>query len=162
MEKMNRADKAKLVFLLLYFLILTVERLISLGAIFTGDFSAYDGLDRYMTVLTILSLIGAYLFIFFRCRSASSPAELFGRLSVAAGIILLGGMVHTHGSIPPIQFVSYGMILISMAIHTASQVKEQGGGVIRWLSFSYIVAFSMAMPEATHYQLNKRCYRANP
>ena len=64
-EKMNRADKAKLVFLLLYFLILTVERLISLGAIFTGDFSAYGGLDRYMTVLTILSLIGAYLFIFF-------------------------------------------------------------------------------------------------
>ena len=63
-EKMNRADKAKLVFLLLYFLILTVERLISLGAIFTGDFSAYGGLDRYMTVLTILSLIGAYLFIF--------------------------------------------------------------------------------------------------
>ena len=55
-------------------------------------------------------------------------------------------MVHTHGSIPPIQFESYGMILISMAIHTASQVNEQGGGVIRWLSFSYIVAFSMAIP----------------
>lgn len=144
--KKTMADKAKMIFLLLYFLILTAERLISLGAIFTGDFSRFDGLDWYMTILTILSLIGAYLFIFLRCRSASSPAELFGRLSVAAGIILLGGMVHTHGSIPPLQFVSYGMILISMAIHTAVQIKEHGGGVLRWLSFSYIVAFSMAIP----------------
>lgn len=150
MRKNALADKEKMIFLLLYFLILTAERLLSLADIFTGDFSAYDGLDWYMTVLTILSLIGAYLFIIVRCRSSSSVGDLFGRLSVAAGILLLGGMVHTNGSIPPLQFVSYGMILISMAIHTATQVKEHGGGLLRWLSFSYIVAFSMAIPVVYH------------
>ena len=42
------------------------------------------------------------------------------------------------------------MILISMAIHTAAQVNEHGGGLLRWLSFSYIVAFSMAIPVVYH------------
>ena len=59
-------------------------------------------------------------------------------------------MVHTDGTIPPIQFAAYGMILISMAIHTAQRVKELGGGVIRWLSFGYIVAFSMSIPVVYH------------
>ena len=45
---------------------------------------------------------------------------------------------------------AYGMILISMAIHTAQRVKALGGGVIRWLSFGYIVAFSMSIPVVYH------------
>lgn len=159
MQKTSSADKAKMIFLLLYFLILTIERVISLVSVFTGDFASYDGLDRYMTGLTVLSIIGAYAFIILKCRitvrkypngkvSASPTAEEgeFGKLAIAAGILLLGGVVHTHGTIPPIQFVSYGMILISMAIHTATMVKAHGNGLLRWLSFCYIVAFSMAIP----------------
>lgn len=163
MQKNSTADKAKMIFLLLYFLILTVERIISLVSVFTGDFASYDPLDWYMTALTVLSIIGAYTFILTKCkvtvreysngkRSASPTIGEgeFGKLAVAAGILLLGGMVHTHGTIPPIQFASYGMILASMAIHTAQQVKVHGNGLLRWLSFSYIVAFSMAIPVVYH------------
>ena len=159
MKNNTPAEKAKLIFLLLYFLILTVERVISLVMVFKGDFSTYGVLDWYMTALTICSIIGAYAFILVKCRftaknhpngktSASSAPEdgVFEKLAIATGILLLGGMVHTEGTIPPIQFASYGMILISMAIHTAQSVKKSGGGLVKWLSFGYIVAFSMSIP----------------
>lgn len=159
----RKSDKAKLIFLLLYFLILTIERVISLAAVFTGDMGEYDLLDWYMTVLTIAAIAGSYLYMLVKCRftvrhydngkvSAAPALEqgVFGNLSVAAGILLLGGMVHTNGTIPPLQFAAYGMILISMAIHTAQCVKEHGGGLIRWISFGYIVAFSMSIPVVYH------------
>ena len=136
MQKTSSADKAKMIFLLLYFLILTVERVISLVTVFTGDFSTYDMLDWYMTILTVLSIVGAYAFMLAKCRF--NDADVFGKLAITAGILLLGGMVHTEGSIPPIQFASYGMILVSMAIHTAQQVKANGNGLLRWLSFSLV------------------------
>lgn len=139
----KKSDKAKLIFLLLYFLILTVERVISLVTSFTNG-HIFNALDWYMTVLTVLSIVVAYVFIIAKCRF--NDADVFGKLAIAAGIILLGGMVHTEGSIPPVQFASYGMILVSMAIHTAQCVKQHGGAVIRWLSFGYIVAFSMSIP----------------
>lgn len=159
----KKSDKAKMIFLLLYFLILTIERVISLANVFAGDIGGYDALDWYMTALTTASIIGAYALMLTKCRftvkryengkvSAAPALEdgVFGKLSIAAGILLLGGMVHTGGTIPPMQFASYGMILISMAIHTAQCVKEHGGGVVRWLSFAYIVAFSMSIPVVYH------------
>lgn len=159
MKKTSTSEKLKLIFLMLYFVILTTERVISLVTVFTGDLSKYGALDWYMTVLTVCSIIGAYAYMLTKCRVevtkysngkvSASPAQgdgLFGQLAIAAGILLLGGMVHTEGTILPIQFASYGMILVSMAIHTAVSVKQNGGGLIRWLSFGYIVAFSMAIP----------------
>lgn len=159
----RKSDKAKLIFLLLYFLILTTERVISLVTVFTGDIAGYDLLDWYMTGLTVLSIICAYTFMLTRCRFtvfrsdngkvSAVPApegSNFGKLAVAAGILLLGGMVHTEGTIPPIQFASYGMILVSMAIHTVQCVKAHGNGLLRWLSFGYIVAFSMSIPVVYH------------
>lgn len=165
-EKTSAADRAKLIFLMLYFLILTIERIISLVSVFTGDLSAYDWLEWYMAGLTICSIVGAYAYILAKCRmnarscpggkvsAAPSPnKDNFGRLAVAAGILLLGGMVHTEGTIPPIQFASYGMILVSMGIHTVQKIKENGGALMRWLSFGYIVAFSMSIPVVYHTQI---------
>ena len=162
-KKISVSDKLKMIFLLLYFLILTVERVISLVNVFMGDFSSYDALDWYMTALTLFAVFGSYVYMLTRCdifvkryvngKTSASPIvsqNNFGRLSIAAGILLLGGMVHTEGTIPGIQFASYGMILVSMAIHTAQQVKANGGALKKWLSFAYIVAFSMAIPVVYH------------
>ena len=153
----RKSDKAKFVFLMLYFLILTIERIISLATVLTSDIAGYDLLDLYMSVLTAAAIIGAYSYMFLKVRFTAKPRSsdkpeqsVFGKLAIAAGILLLGGMVHTDGTIPPIQFAAYGMILISMAIHTAQRVKALGGGVIRWLSFGYIVAFSMSIPVVYH------------
>lgn len=182
MKKKITPDMAKLVLFGLYFLILTVERIISLVICFSGEISKLDALDFYMVALTIASIFGAYSFGIVRFRSlllensengegnedsegskSSDRAgsnmilyadkfsdKVFGNLSVAAGILLLGGMVHTNGSIPPMQFVSYGMLLAAMAVHTVQCVHFYRGGDKKWLSFAYITAFSMAIPVVYH------------
>lgn len=146
--------KWKFIFLLLYFAILTVERVISLVKCCLGSFEGFDTLDYYMLMLTIFAIFGSYLFAVIRCTDAVKKRDkrrnIFSELSVAAGILLLGGMVHTEGSIPVMQFISYGMILISMAIHTAQNVKRSGNADHKWLSFAYIVAYSMAIPVVYH------------
>ncbi len=160
-SKSSISDILKLVFLALYFLILTVERVISVVMCFIGDLSRHDSLDYYMIALTVLGIFGAYIYSAVKLRSALNSSDknslfsenMFGDLAIAAGILLLGGMVHTEGSIPGMQFTSYGMILISMAIHTAQSVKRLGGGLVRWVSFAYIVAFSMAIPVVYHTQI---------
>lgn len=166
MTKKVSLDSFKMLFLLAYFLILTVERIISLCVVFTGEFSAYNSLDYYMTITTILSLVGAYVFLAVKCRFVLfkgkngkrslvplSTPENYKALSVAAGILLVSGMLHTHGSIPPVQFVSYGFILASMAIHTVQNAKKAGYADRKWLSFAYIVAYSMAIPVVYHTEI---------
>lgn len=154
MEKtFSKSNKFKLLFLALYFVILTVERVISLVNCFIGDMSRFDWLDYYMMALTILAIFGAYIFIVVRFSKKSDSVKsekAFGELAIAAGILLLGGMVHTEGSIPPLQFASYGMILVSMAIHTVQNVKREKNADKKWLSFAYIVAFSMSIPVVYH------------
>lgn len=146
--------KWKLTFLLLYFAILTIERIISLIKCFTGDVDSFQLLDYYMVMLTIFAMFGAYIFAVMRCtdviKSRDKDDNVFSELAIAAGILLLGGMVHTNGSIPVMQFISYGMILISMAIHTAENVKLSKNADRKWLSFAYIVAYSMAIPVVYH------------
>lgn len=150
-NKVSELNKPKFVFLALYFVILTIERIISLCSCFAGGTASFTALDWYMVLLTVASIIGAYAFGGSVLASANKkPDGFFGRFSIAAGILLLSGMVHTNGSIPPIQFASYGMILISMTIHTVQQIKLYRGGDTKWLSFAYIVAFSMAIPVVYH------------
>ena len=151
-------DKLKMIFFLAYFLILSVERIISLVAVFTGDLSKYDALDWYMTALTLFAIFGAYVFMATKCHVSLKSTEIdlddenenYAKLSIAAGILLLGGMVHTEGTIPGIQFASYGMLLGSMGIHAFQCAKRDGKALMKWLSFAYITAFSMSIPVVYH------------
>ena len=149
----------KLVFLALYFVILTIERVISLIVCFTGELSQLDSLDYYMMALTVVAIFGAYIFGVIKFTDAVKHSDdekssgVFGELAIAAGILLLGGMVHTEGSIPVMQFTSYGMILISMALHTVQNLKRSGSAAKSWLSFSYTVAYSMAIPVVYHTEI---------
>lgn len=139
------------VLFLLYFVLLTVERIISLVAAFGTPFAEMLPLDRYMTVLTVLALVGgwAYLIVFGRKLfdfGTDKKENDFLHPCIAAGILLLGGMVHTEGTIPPVQFAAYGCLLAAMLLHTVRSVRLHGSGVLRWMSFAYITAFSMAIP----------------
>ncbi len=155
MEKQNsKFWIVKFIFLVLYFAILTTERVISLAACFTGGFSGFDALDHYMITFTILSIVCAYIFAAVQIVKYKKTEKIFGRLAVAAGILLFGGMVHTEGTIPGIQFASYGMILVSMAAHTIQSVKEQGSAGVKWLSFAYTVAYSMSIPVVYHTEIS--------
>ena len=158
MAKKPVLDKLKMIFFLAYFLILSVERIISLVAVFTGNLSKYDALDWYMTALTLFAIFGAYVFMATKCHVSfkslgsdfAEDNENYAKLSIAAGILLLGGMVHTEGTIPGIQFASYGMLLGAMGIHTWQCAKRDGKALMKWLSFAYITAFSMSIPVVYH------------
>ena len=158
MAKKPVLDKLKMIFFLAYFLILSVERIISLVAVFTGNLSKYDALDWYMTALTLFAIFGAYVFMATKCHVSLKSTEIdlaednenYAKLSIAAGILLLGGMVHTEGTIPGIQFASYGMLLGAMGIHTWQCAKRDGKALMKWLSFAYITAFSMSIPVVYH------------
>lgn len=150
-DKKSIANVFESVLFLLYFVVLTVERTISLVAAFSYGIAEMGALDVYMTVITIAALVcgWAYLVIFgrklFRFASDKTGAD-FKHPSIAAGIILVGGMVHTIGTIPPVQFAAYGCLLAAMAIFTARRTIAGGNAPIRWLTFAYTVAFSMAIP----------------
>lgn len=109
-----------------------------------------------MIALTILAIFASYIFVIVRFSGISKSGKpiteenAFGNLAIAAGILLMGGMVHTNGSIPVMQFISYGMVLVSMAIHTIQNVKRERNTDMKWLSFAYIVAYSMSIPVVYH------------
>jgi len=139
------------VLFMLYFALLTVERIISLVAAFGTPFAEMLPLDGYMTVLTMLSLAGGWAYLVVLGRKlfdfgAVKNENDFLHPCIAAGILLLGGMVHTEGTIPPVQFAAYGCLLTAMLLHTVRSVRLYGNGLLRWLSFAYITAFSMAIP----------------
>lgn len=144
----------KFIFLALYFAFLTIERVISIVTCCMGDFRTITGLDYYMLMLSIFAVFGSYIYGVICCtdivKKRSNYNHIFSELAIAAGLLLLGGMVHTDGSLPPIQFFSYGMLLISMAIHTVQNVKKSGNRLRKWLSFAYIVSYSMAIPVVYH------------
>lgn len=152
---MNKSAKIlnilKSLFFILYFVILTAERAISLITTAVGGSLFLSPFDAYTELLTILSIVGGWTFLLIRGReifrlSAPKQGSSFLQPSLAAGILLLGGMVHTHNTIPPIQFASYGCLLGAMGIFTYESVKSRGKALLKWLSFAYITAFSMAIP----------------
>lgn len=161
MAQTKKADvPAYLIHLLffLYFVILAGERLQSLIRSF-ADPAVHawgDGFNGYVYTLTILSLGVAAVYLLVRCRAlfcapftrnAALHAKIDrGALCVAAGIILLAGMVHTEYTIAPVQFAAYGALILAMVIHTAATHKTAARPWLRWLSLVYLTLLSMAIP----------------
>lgn len=143
-------DTAKTILFLLYFVILSTERIISLVTTFAEGFFSTP-YDIYMQVLTIAALIEGWVFLIlkgkslFQLKEPKTKAD-FLLPSVAAGILLLGGMVHTRGTIPPVQFAAYGCLLGSMAIFNYECAQKRGEKALRWVNYAFITAFSMAIP----------------
>lgn len=149
MSKAKTTDFLKALFFIIYFVILTTERIISLVS--QVPIMLVSGYEIFKTVLVILSLVAGWGYLFIKGRNIFKLTEQksgssFLQPSVAAGLLLVSGMVHTHGTIAPIQFVSYGFLLAAMGIYTAECVKAKGESVLRWSTFAYITAFSMAIP----------------
>lgn len=155
-------NKVSLYFILLlfflYFVVLAAERIQSLvrsiANIKSGIFN--DEFNMYVYVMTISSLVISFMYLlitnpkFFICPFTFNMDILsaidLGKLCIAAGIILLSGMVHTEYTIPPIQFGSYGVLIIAMVIATVRNQARSQSVVMLWLSLIYLIAFSMAIP----------------
>lgn len=150
MKKNNTTDLLKSLFFLLYFVILTAERIVSLVQ-HMSRFNDFTAQDTIFAAFAIASLICGWGYLLKNGRSifklnAPKSGEDFIQPSIAAGILLVSGMVHTYGTIAPVQFVSYGFLLAAMGIYTGECVKSKGEPLLRWLTFAYITAFSMSIP----------------
>lgn len=149
-------------FVFIYFVILFAERLQSIirSCLDKNIQLMESGFNAYVYIVTILSLI-AFVFLLFIANKYYLKALFtwdaaiheqinYLVLSITAGVILIGGMVHTEYTIPPVQFISYGMLIIALIIKTAAMNNEASSRPLLWLSLTYLIAFSMAIPVMYH------------
>lgn len=142
----------------LYFAVLFAERTQSLVRTFADPAQKPfgDGFNIYVNGLSVLSLCATVVYLlatnralfaglFTRSAQVHNAVEM-GALCVAAGILLLSGMVHTEYTIAPVQFGAYGALIVAMIIRTAMVQSEAGSKLLLWFSLIYLTAFSMAIP----------------
>lgn len=142
----------------LYFIILLVERVISVSLTFANVINIFrDGFTGYVYILVFLSIISWLIYLIIMCRdnikAIFKPNDnvSFNHLIIASGIILLSGMVHTEYTIPVIQFISYGILILGILLKVIILNSDKSlNKVSLWLSFVYLVCFSMAIPVMYH------------
>lgn len=134
----------------LYFIILLVERVVSVSLSFANGINIYgNAFDGYVYALVFLSIVGWLVFLLLKCRDSLKALFIFNEninfnyLCFASGILLLSGMVHTHYTISVVQFISYGILIVGILLKV---IMNKGNALLKWLSFSYLVSFSMAIP----------------
>lgn len=141
-------------FFLAYFIILFAERSQSIIRTCTdtsrGLFaSRFDG---YVNILTIASLFAALVLLIFANRSfwqslfQPQICADYSMLTLTAGALLVGGMVHTENTIAPVQFASYGMLIVAMVLRTAQLSSAAEHPFKLWYSILFLTVFSMAIP----------------
>lgn len=163
-EKVSWAVYAMNMLFFMYFVVLYAERLQSLiRSLKDRSVNIYgSAFNGFVYTVSAVSMIAAAVLLigwnrdFFAGlfgRSAEVYSRInYARLSIAAGVLLFSGMVHTEHTIPVVQFVSYGALIVAMALRI---VTAHGGDntFMRWFSFAYLTAFSMAIPVMYHSQI---------
>ncbi|MDY3845561.1 MAG: hypothetical protein SOZ62_01460 [Eubacteriales bacterium] len=141
-------------FFLGYFVVLGAERIRSLVKIFrsTGANLYSNAFDGYVNTMTILSLIATAIMLIFVCRSFwqslvnASVSVDYSTLTIIAGVLLVSGMVHTEYTMAPIQFVSYGMLIVAMILRCVQLSFASENRFMLWYSLIFLTVFSMAIP----------------
>ena len=158
-DKMKEKTKNTLTYLInlsffLYFIILIVERVLSIVLSIANGINLYsDGFNGYTYTLVFCSIGGFLIYLVIFCRENikalfNKPKSdvNFKNLCISSGILLLSGMVHTEYTIPVIQFISYGILILGILFKVIINVSSEGDKSLHWLSFAYLVSFSMAIP----------------
>lgn len=137
----------------LYFSILLVERLLSVILSIANGVPLYGtGFHGYVYTLVFVSIIGWLVYLIAFCRpnmkALAKPNEAltFDKLILASGILLLSGMVHTEYTMSALQFVSYGILIVGILLKVIMNHRQSRNKPLLWLSFVYLVSFSMAIP----------------
>ena len=135
----------------LYFLILLVERVVSVSLSIVNHVNLYENVfNGYIYTLIFVSIGGWLIYLLLFCRNNIRglfhiyDALSFRHLCIASGIILLSGMVHSEYTFPVIQFISYGILIVGILLKVIiSEVEDKP---LLWLSFFFLVSLSMAIP----------------
>lgn len=139
---------------LFYFVILFAERVQSLIRSCMDPAVRLLGspFDGYVNLLTIGSLAAALILLvagncgFWKSLVDPTAKVNYTMLCVTAGVILLSGMVHTEYTVAPIQFVSYGCLILAMVLKTVTVQSSVTHPALLWFSLVYLTALSMAIP----------------
>ena len=141
----------------LYFVLLIVERSTSVILSLSNGINLYGtAFDGYVYSLVFLSIVGFLVLLIAKCqpniKALFKPSEVlrFDWLCIAGGVLLLSGMVHTHYTISGLQFASYGVWILGILLKVISIHSENENKALLWLSFAYLVTFSMAIPVMYH------------
>lgn len=145
----------------LYFLILLIERILSVSLSISNGVNIYSsGYYGYVYTLVFFSILAWLIYLLIRCRSSikalfSMKEEIltnipFKDLCISSGLLLLSGMVHTEYTYSVIQFISYGILIIGILLKVIMINSNSDNRTILWLSFIYLVCFSMAIPVMYH------------
>lgn len=137
----------------LYFALLFAERSISVALSLSNGVNLFGtAFDGYVYSVVFLSVIAFLVLLVWKCRSnvkaLVKPTEdlRFDSLCLAGGVLLLSGMVHTHYTISGLQFASYGIWILGILLKVVTLHSASSNKPLLWLSFAYLVAFSMAVP----------------
>ena len=150
---------------LLYFTVLLSERVQSiLRIVLDPSMKLFSSpFDIYVETLALASMvISVILLLFFNKEfwltlSGRDVTPDYGRLALTATVLLFSGMVHTEHTIPPLQFVAYGFLIIMMVAATFNSAKGSEEKAMLWYSLLYAVLFSMAIPVVYRSQMENGC-----
>ena len=149
----------------MYFVLLILERSISVILSLSNNVNLYrNAFDGYVYTLVFLSIVGFLVLLILKCRpnmkALFKPGEdlKFDWLCIAGGVLLLSGMVHTHYTISGLQFASYGIWILGILLKVISIHHTNENKPLLWLSFAYLVAFSMAIPVMYHSAIEARVF----
>ena len=144
---------------LLYFLILAGERVQSLVRTISQNGMFSSLFDDFVNLTAILSLCSAVVILlvfnagFWKSLFTSFEPD-YSALTIASGVILVSGMVHTQFTISPLQFAAYGMLIAAMILRTLELSGDAESRFVLWYSLGYVTAFSMAIPVVYHSEIS--------
>ena len=133
----------------LYFFVLAAER--GMSIVITGIINEScfgTAFDAYSFITVAISLVVWLTYTIMFCREnvaylLQPKGDInFGNLAIDSGIILVSGMVHTQNTTTWLQFIAYGFLLLGMLVYVVTHKFRMRS----FLSYLYIVAFSMAIP----------------
>ncbi len=138
----------------LYFIILLCERLSSVSLSFIHGLVMFsNGFTGYVYLLTFISIFSFIVFLVLKCRdnikylfNPNKEGVSYFYLCIASGLLLLSGMVHTEYTTLVVQFISYGILIVGILLKIILVSYEKNERFSLWLSFAFIVSFSMAIP----------------
>ena len=154
MTKANKINYVINLMFFLYFIVLFIERVISLSLTFINKIDIFNNFFSISVYFSIfLSLIGFFIYLAIKCRknikalfSLNNDDLSFNELIIAGGILLISGMVHSEYTISIVQFISYGFYILAIVLKVISFQNEVNSKIVLYLSLIYLVSYSMAIP----------------
>ena len=160
MKKEMVFNRLKIVGLVMYFIVLFIERLLAvILSVNNGEYYSLKSgfVFNYITYsVTVVSLIaGTFLAIkplagMFKALFSKElyPFESnYKPIVIAAMALLYGGMMHTGFTIAPVQFVAYGFLIGSMVVRCVEKCNEDKNNRFSSIvSVIYLTLFSMTVP----------------